>query len=275
MRYRGGHPQTNQADRKGDTVKKFVWFAIALFLIVFNPALTLTAQEDGWEEIFVNSNKAYRDGRFNDAARGYLSLISSGQKNGHIYYNLGTSCYRMGELGRAVLNYERASLLIPGDADLKFNLNYVEEQTLDVISQPQGFMDMVFAWLNSLSFPELLWWFAGLNFFFSAIILFRLFYKAEWVYYLFLIFAFLWVISGISFCMKWYQVESDERAVILDKEVSVLAGPDSGDIVLFKLHEGAIVHYERSEGKWSLICLSGEKRGWVKKDAVECIKGCS
>ena len=71
--------------------------------------------------------------------------------------------------------------------------------------------------------------------------------------------------------MKSYQIRSDSRAVVLDKEIGVYAGPDASDTILFKLHQGTIVHYERTGDGWSLIRLSDEKRGWVQARTVELI----
>jgi hypothetical protein len=81
-----------------------------------------------------------------------------------------------------------------------------------------------------------------------------------------------WVIGGASFGLKWYEVGTDDRAVILSEEADVLAGPDIEDTVLFKLHAGAIVHHERSEDGWSLIRLPDMKRGWVERVSVETIQ---
>jgi len=68
---------------------------------------------------------------------------------------------------------------------------------------------------------------------------------------------------------KWYQLKTDDRAVILTEEVDVLAGPDPQDTVLFKLHEGAVAHHERSEDGWRLIHLTNEKRGWIRSLDLE------
>ena len=73
-----------------------------------------------------------------------------------------------------------------------------------------------------------------------------------------------WIISGASFAKKWYDVETDTRAVIISEEADILSGPEIGDTVLFKLHEGAIVDFEREESGWYLISLPDEKRGWIK-----------
>jgi len=99
----------------------------------------------------------------------------------------------------------------------------------------------------------------------------RLFYRSDGIYYLIIILLIFWLITGGSLGLKWYQINTGTRVVILDKEVSALAGPDSKDTVLFKLHEGAIVNQERSEDGWFLINLPDEKRGWVKAGSVESI----
>ena len=108
-----------------------------------------------------------------------------------------------------------------------------------------------------------------LNVLFFGILLIRLFNKAEWTYYLFIILLIFAVIGSSSFALKWYQSKTDDRAVILAEEVDVLAGPDPQDTALFKLHEGAVVHQERSEDGWCLIHLSSERRGWIRSKDLE------
>jgi SH3-like domain-containing protein len=86
-----------------------------------------------------------------------------------------------------------------------------------------------------------------------------------------MLFLIVWTIAGLSFGLKWYQVAGDDRAVILDKEVNVMAGPDAGDTILFRLHEGAAIVHEREEDNWALIRLPDNKRGWVETLTLEKI----
>ena len=79
------------------------------------------------------------------------------------------------------------------------------------------------------------------------------------------------MMAGASFGLKWHQIETDDRAVILQQEVDILAGPNIRDTVLFKLHEGTIVQQERSEDGWWLIRLPDGKRGWINSEAIEPI----
>ncbi len=103
------------------------------------------------------------------------------------------------------------------------------------------------------------------------ILIIRFFKKSEWTYYLSIILAIFIGIGLGGFGLKWHGLATDNRAVILAKEVQVRAGPDPGDTVLFKIHEGAIVHYERPEDGWVLIHLSKDKRGWIPATQVERI----
>ncbi|MBE9582453.1 MAG: SH3 domain-containing protein [Proteobacteria bacterium] len=246
---------------------------IVLTLVAFFPFMAGVAAEDPqWEEIFFRSNQAYKEGRFQEAINGYGHLIQSGQRTGHLFYNLGNACFRLEQLGPAILNFERARLLMPRDADLSFNLRHARDQIQDAIPDSQGLISSTFFWLDSLSLNDLFLGFAIVNILFWAILLIRLFFRSEWSYYLLLVVLIFWVIAGASFGLKWYQVGTDDRAVILTEEVDVLAGPDIQDTVLFKLHAGAIVHHERSEDGWSLIRLPDKKRGWVKRESVERIQ---
>jgi tetratricopeptide (TPR) repeat protein len=251
-------------------VKRSICVSISIFLMVcfFSPD-TIALQTSESEELFFSSNQAYRQGRFQEAIDGYGQLIQSGRKEGNLYYNLGNAYFRMDQLGRAILNYERAHLLMPGDADLNFNLSYARDKTRDAVSESQDLVSMTFFWLKDLSLAKLLWGFAILNLLFWTALLIRLFFKFEWTYYASLISLILWIIAGTSFVLKWYELNTDNRAVILEQEVKILAGPDMRDTVLFKLHAGTIVHHERSEDGWSLVSLPDKKRGWVKAGAVE------
>jgi len=254
-------------------VKRSICVSIAIFFMVcFFGSDTMALQTSESEELFFSSNQAYRQGRFQEAIDGYGRLIHAGHKDGNLYYNMGNAYFRLGQLGRAILSYERARLLIPGDADLNFNLNYAHDKTQDAVSESQDLVGMTFFWLKDLSLGELLWGFAILNLLFWTTLLIRLFSRFEWTYYACLISMILWIIAGASFGLKWYELNTDNRAVILEQEVNILAGPDIRDTVLFKLHAGTIVHYERSEDGWSLVSLPDKRsknRGWVKTEAVE------
>ena len=252
-------------------MNRFIGLTLAFFLTLLSENTSLSIEENSVEDLFFTANRSYKEGRFQEAVDGYLRLLKSGLENGHVYYNLGNAYLRLNELGRAILYYERARLLIPRDADLNFNLRYAHDQTLDAIPVSQSVVSQSFFWLNNLTFFELFGGFVILNFAFFLILSTRLFYRAEWTYYMFLVLLIFTIITAISVSLKWYQLRTDGRAIVLEKEVHVLSGPDPQDTVLFKLHEGAIVNNERSEDGWMLVYLTEEKRGWVQTKDLERI----
>jgi tetratricopeptide (TPR) repeat protein len=240
-----------------------------VLLLLFAAGSCFAAETPSAEALYFEANRAYKEDRYQDAIEGYIQLIGSGYANGHLYYNLGNAYFRSGRLGQAILNYKRAQLLIPRDADLNFNLRYALDQIRDAVSADQNFLKQAFFWLDEITLRELMWAFAVLNMLFWGILVLRLFVRPEWSYYVFIVLLIFWLVGGASLGVKWHQLKTDQRAVILAGEVDVLAGPDSDDTVLFKLHEGTTIHRERIEDGWSLIRLSENKRGWLKSSTVE------
>ncbi|MCP4624164.1 MAG: hypothetical protein GY850_11595 [bacterium] len=244
---------------------------VFILLLCFSAGSCFAADTPSAEELYFSANRAFKEDRYQEAIDGYLQLIGSGYVNGHLYYNLGNAYLRSGQLGRAILNYKRAQILIPRDADLNFNLRYALDQAQDAISPDQNYLKQAFFWLEDITLRELMWGFAGLNILFWGILFLRLLVRPEWTYYVFIVLLIFWLVGGASLGVKWHQFKSDLRAVILAVEVDVLAGPDSNDTVLFKLHEGTTIQRIRIEDDWSLIRLSDSKRGWVESSAIDQI----
>ena len=253
-------------------MSRFMRFTMTgLLVLLFLPGGVKAETDKSMAEYFFEANQACKNEQFQEAADKYLELIENGIENGHIYYNLGNAYFRLGALGRSILSYERARLWIPRDSDLAFNLSYAKDQARDVVSDPQNFSINNVLGLDGVNLYETFFAFALLNIFFFGILCIRLFKKAEWTYYLFIFLTIFVSIGASVFTLKWYSVISDDRSVVLAEEVNVLAGPDPEDTVLFKIHEGSIVYYERSEGNWVLLRLSKDKRGWAESTQLERI----
>ncbi|HNY63862.1 MAG TPA: tetratricopeptide repeat protein [Deltaproteobacteria bacterium] len=245
-----------------------VYVVCALWLL---SPLCAPAQGLAGDESFSRINQDFREGRYEQAARGYEDLAASGRAGGHVYYNLGNACLKMGRPGEAILNYERARLMIPRDKDLSFNLSHALDLKADSSVSPAGPLSSVFFWIRSFALPELFWAFALCNGVLFAVLLLRLFWRAEWGYYLLMATLFLWFMGGLSFGLKLYETASDSRAVVVAKTADALAGPEPGDTVLFNLTEGAYVACERSEHDWILVSLPDGRRGWVRAQDAEVI----
>ncbi len=66
-------------------------------------------------------------------------IINEGDvTNGRLFYNLGNAYFRLGDIGRAVLNYKRAALYMPNDPNLKQNLEFARSRRIDSIERRQA-----------------------------------------------------------------------------------------------------------------------------------------
>ncbi len=63
-------------------------------------------------------------------------------------------------------------------------------------------------------------------------LLLRVFVKSDWSYYLVMVLMFMWGLSGLSFGLKFYEIATDSRGVVISRQADVLAGPEEGDTVL-------------------------------------------
>ena len=77
------------------------------------------------------ADSAYFKGNYADAIALYEGILKRGKKSSELYYNLGNSYYKSKDMAKAILNYERALLLNPGDGDIKFNLKLAQNKTVD------------------------------------------------------------------------------------------------------------------------------------------------
>ena len=92
-----------------------------------------TAAEEGYRKAILRWERIVRDG---------------GIRNGKLHYNIGNAYFRMGDLGRAILHYRRAQSILPGDPNLRQNLNYARSRRLDRIPPPQSrrVLQTIFFW---------------------------------------------------------------------------------------------------------------------------------
>lgn len=245
---------------------------VVMMLLLVGAALVSAEPVHDREALFFRANEAYGAGRFQEAAQAYEQLIGSGPAGGDVYYNLGNCYVKLHRLGMALLNYERARILIPRDADLAYNSSYTIKQTLDKITPERHFLDNAFFWTDSLTRPEAGMVFAVINILLWTLLLVRLWRRSEWSFYALLVCTAVWFVSGSALGWKWYGLAHDSRAVVIVDEAQVLAGPDSQDTLLFKLHDGAMAIRERREPGWDLIRISKDKRGWIRQDQLKSVR---
>jgi tetratricopeptide (TPR) repeat protein len=78
---------------------------------------------------FRDAAALYDAGQFEQAAARYESLAAAGVRSANLFFNLGNAWFKAGQMGRAILNYERARHIAPRDPDIRGNLDFVVKES--------------------------------------------------------------------------------------------------------------------------------------------------
>ena len=222
-------------------------------------------------------DSAYMRNDYASAIQIYESLLKKGEAS-EIYYNLGNSYYKADDIAKAILNYERALLLQPGNADIRANLEIARSKTVDkVASVPDIFF---VAWTKSLinCLSVDVWAKLGIVFFILLLVSFSLFFFSKQVVWkksgfiagvIFLVFV---ILSNIFASEQKNELMNRNKAIILSPSVTVRSTPSESGTSLFVLHEGHKIEIkDNSMREWKEIRLEDGKVGWVPTSALEII----
>ena len=221
------------------------------------------------------ADSAYVRGEYQQAIRDYETLLKQGA-SADLYYNLGNAYYRTENITRAVLNYERALLLSPGDRDIRFNLQIAQAKTIDKIV-PESEM-FFFTWYKSLvNLMSVDAWARTALISLALVIILMLFYlfsERIWLRKIGFFGGFvLLVLFVLSNVFAWQQKQNllfRKGAIVVTPSVAVKSTPAQNGTDLFILHEGTKVTITDSSMKdWKEIRIADGKEGWIESNQVE------
>lgn len=253
-------------DKVSDGMKIFV-----IFLFVSFAALPVEAVKKE------SADDAYKKGNYQQAIREYETLLKKGPST-EIYYNLGNSYYRMDNITRAVLNYERALLLSPGDADVRFNLQMARSKTIDKIA-PKSEMFFV-TWYKSLvNLIGVDAWARIAIFCMSAALLLVLCYLfakrlqlRKLGFYGAIFFMVVFIFSNVFAYEQKLILTRRVGAVIVSPSVLLRKTPVLNDEQGVIVHEGSRVEIKDDTMKdWKLVELEDGREGWLQTSNIERI----
>lgn len=229
------------------------------------------------EQAFQNANVLYQQGKIAEAREAYETLLRSGYVNGELLYNLGNASYRTGSIAHAILCYERSLRFLPGDEDLRHNLQLMNLMITDRIEPaPRLFL---WEWWDgvkgSFSLRSVTWLAYGTLVLLAAgVVLFllsRTYVVRRAGLLTALIGASAFLIFLVIFFGKFSDVTSTEWAIVMNEIVTVKNSPDAKSSDAFVLHAGVKVRVMDTVGGWVQVRLADGKVGWMEGTAVERI----
>ena len=232
----------------------------------------------GQGAFFDEGNQRYQAGDFDEALERYAQILDDGLESGELYYNIGNTYFKLGELGPAILYYERARRLMPSDGDLLANLELARSLTADEIASLPGFwLFRAVGWWVELVPHGALVWLVALAYLvaMTAVILVILrpaTVLAAWGRRLAIAGATVTLVFGLNLAVRELGIGAAEEAVIMAEETAVQSAPsDDSALQIFAVHEGTKVQTDRRSDAWIEIILEDGKVGWVRADQLEPI----
>ncbi len=209
------------------------------------------------------ANNAFAEGKYSEAAHGCETIIKQQGYSAPVLFNLANAQHRDGQLGQAILNYERAALLSPNDPDIAANLSSARQKA-GLEPERQSLIQKAARALTMNS------WFAlgtaavfliavalplkhlrpqarrGLNFG-SALAVIALFFAVSAL-----------VLHGTDL----------RRAVVTASAAVAGVSPVTMAQPVFRLRAGEIVTLQQAHGDFALIRNQAGHAGWVKAGEI-------
>jgi tetratricopeptide (TPR) repeat protein len=222
------------------------------------------------ESVFAKANQAYAENRFQEAAVGYESLVQSGQWNATVFYDLGNACYRLGNFGKAILNYERALALDPRHPEAEANLQLAldEGRALELRKDwIERYTSMATVRQYTIATAVAVW-------FALFMIAHLLMSRRRSVGRIALITLSL-LVCGVS-VFAIFTLENGTRgnalAIVTAKEIEArLATADNAKSVLL-LPAGSEIKILSERGDWMYVALPNDQRGWIPARGAERVR---
>src|SRR4051812_18502664 len=243
------------------------FFCMAAVFATIMPPIAVQATE---ESDIAKANAAYAEGRFQEAVTGYESRIRDGRTHANLFYDLGNAWYRLGNFGKAILNYQRALALEPRhpEADANLRLARDEGRALELrMTTTERYARLATTKQYAVAAAAGFWLalFLGVHRYFSgrrsagriALIALALLVSAV------SIFGIVTLENGIR---------GDNLAVVTGKETEArVATADNAKSILI-LPPGSELKVLSERGDWIYATLPNDQRGWIAANAVERVR---
>ena len=254
--------------KKKSNKAKVSGFSFVLMILMLMPlsANAITKQ---------NADDEYAKGNYQQAIKDYQEILKAGVSS-EIYYNLGNAYYRTDNITQALLAYERALQLSPGDNDIRFNLQYARSKTIDKIT-PETEMFFV-TWYNSLvNFTSVdRWANTAIVSIVMALLLILVFLFAPqmWArksgFYGSAVFLLLFAFANLFAFQQKHELETKQGAIVIAPTVNVKKTPAASGTDVFVIHEGTRVDItDRGMKQWRGVKLADGREGWLKTSQIE------
>lgn len=255
--------------------------------IILSIILAVCGVASSAQGLVESATAEYNNDKYAKALELYLQAATEEGTSSDLFYNIGNTYYRMGDLGNAVLYYERALVLNPSNEDAEINLEFVNSKIQTRLSEEKSFVvHVIDTFIESLTSNE---WATIASITFVLLIAGILLYVFSSVVTLRKVGFFgggvMLVVSIVSLMSAFTvksRVEAHDKAVVLSPSVTLSTVPR---IPKGKAEEAFIltagnkvtvvdsvenINGEKAE-MWYEVKADDTHRAWLKKEHIERI----
>ena len=240
-------------------------------------ALANVARASEFDAQWDRANTAYMNGDWAGATAIYDSIEQAGMASVKLYYNLGGAYFKNGQIGKAVLYYNKALRIDPTDEDTQYNLRvangYVKDQ-IEVV--PEFFVSR---WVRSVRTAvnsntwAVLSLVAGLLMLVALMIYLLplgLGYRKAGFAVAVVMGAFTLLSANFASEQRRNALHSSE-AIVMIGAAPVKSSPDRTSKDIFVIHEGTQVTVLDRLGDWCQVSIADGNKGWMPASSIELI----
>lgn len=227
--------------------------------------------------IFEQANTLYNKGKYTEAIDKYTAILETKNHSPELYYNLANAHYKLNNVGPSIYYYEKALQLSPNNDDVKNNLNYAKNMTVDAIGiiPEVGFSKVIKNVSNTMSFDA--WAKIAVLLVFCFVILFLIYYFSystikKRISFVSSLVCLLFLVITLALAFNKYAIDKKNNpAIVFVQETKIKTEPNLRSEEAFRLHEGTKVQILEAVDNWKKIKLNDGKMGWVVSDDIKML----
>ncbi len=231
------------------------------------------------ETLFEEANTLYNQGKYAEAIDKYTAILETKNHSASLYFNLANANYKLNNIAPSIFYYEKALQLNPNDTDIKNNIAFARNMTVDAIDTiPEGGLNKLLKNMtNTFSFDN--WAKISVALVFCFVVLFLLYYFAyssirKRFAFIGSLLSLILLCTSLLFAFHKYNLdEKDNPAIVFAQESKVKSEPNLRSEESFRLHEGTKVQVLDTVNNWKKIKLSDGKIGWLLSEDIKMLKG--
>jgi len=253
-------------------MKRVILAALAVMAIVVTSEPVSAATID---QAYHHALKDFYAGHYKEAVNGLERIVALPLHNEELFYNLGCAYFRLGDLGRAIYNYERALALDPSFGDARYNLELARRLAASKVKDVIKGSDKADWWTKTVKLLGLQgWWAVVLVLWWLMLGILLLLRRighgpARAGLVAANSFIVLLLVGAVLPLTARIRMATDSReAIVLPEQLTAREGPDADAKSSFKLHAGLRVRLEGGSSGWVRVRLPNGLEGWVQQRQV-------